>query len=168
MSSKTDSANLNWIKPAARTRPPMLILSEGDSARIRIVSEPYAFVNEFTGRTGQTVRTDSYAFVIIHRRVTDGKPDSVLMTATFSLSVYEQLFDLAQKYGNPAHYDVLLTHIGKSQWTVQGPVGSIGPWSGKIQALIEANPIDLKSLFGPKTADLTNVGTDEYDIFVEE
>lgn len=84
-----------------------LKLQDGESVKLRITSEPAIFTQEFTNQdTGETSVSTRYAWVIWNR---NEKKAQVFQGGK---SIFNQLADLVEDWGEPTTFDVTVKRSG--------------------------------------------------------
>jgi hypothetical protein len=90
-----------------------LKLKDGDSVKLRIASEPVIFTNDFDGKI-----TERFAWVVYNRN------DKKAQVYAAGKSVYGQLADLVEEWGEPTEYDITIKRSGEGLETKYGVVPS--------------------------------------------
>ena len=86
-------------KPAGGSDGLYLKLSDGDSVKIRIASEPAIFTQEFNNDGEVTVST-KFAWVVWNRN------EKKAQVFNGGKSIYNQIADLVEEWGEPTEWDM--------------------------------------------------------------
>lgn len=90
-----------------------LKLKDGDNVKLRIATEPVIFTNEFDGKI-----SERFAWVVYNRN------DKKAQVYAGGKSVYGQISDLVDEWGDPKTFDVTVKRSGEGLETKYGVVPS--------------------------------------------
>lgn len=90
-----------------------LKLKDGESVKLRIASEPVIFTNEFDGKI-----SERFAWVVFNRN------ENKAQVYAAGKSVYGQIADLVDEWGEPTTFDVTIKRTGEGLDTRYGVVPS--------------------------------------------
>lgn len=93
-------------KPAGGSDGLFLRLADGDSVKLRIASEPAIYSQEFTNDGEVTVST-KFAWVVWNRN------EKKAQVFSQGKSVYNQLADLVDEWGEPTEFDCTVKRTGQ-------------------------------------------------------
>jgi len=149
---------------------------KGQEVRVRLVSEPYLFVDEFKDREGNNKALHKAAWVAISKEIVDGKPTKRVVVFEAGPMVLYAVRDLAksEEWGDPAMYDIKITRTEDAgKYYVITPLPKpMGPISDEDEALVKAAGLKLEELCGGKKDGGGRASAadphDEYDPFADE
>lgn len=119
-----------------------LKLEDGETARIRIVSEPVIFQSSFQQPDGTEKLSTRYAWLVWN--VDAGVPQVLQQSATF----FKNIANLAQDedYGDPTQYDIKVRREGTGTDTIYHITASPKPYPIAQEWKDEINKLDLVEL----------------------
>lgn len=130
-----------------------LKLKDGDSVKLRIASEPAIFTNEFPQQDGSVKITERFAWVVFNRN------ENKAQVYAAGKSVYGQIADLVDEWGDPQEFDVTIKRSGEGLETKYGVVPSPKSVDLTKEELAEVKAVDLlKATGGRWLADFANDG----------
>lgn len=123
---------------------------KGQEARVRLVSEPFLFVDEFKDRDGNSKSLNKAAWVAISKEIVDGKPVKRVVVFEAGPMVLYSVRDLAKsdEWGDPTMYDIKVTRTEEAgKYYVVVPLPKpMGPISDEDEALVKAANLNLEEL----------------------
>jgi hypothetical protein len=144
------------------------LTSKGQTARLRLVSEPYLFVDHLPD--GKPL--NKAAWIAILKEMVDGKPSKRVVIFQAGPMVLYSVRDLArsEEWGDPTQYDLQITRTEEAgkYYTVLPMPKPMGPISADEQALVDTAAIDLKAACTKKKDNGGNGHADTYDPFESE
>lgn len=93
-------------KPAGGSEGLFLKISDGDSVKLRIASEPAIFNQEFTN-DGETTVSTKFAWTVWNR----GEKKAQVFNG--GKSIYNQIADLVEEWGEPTEFDITVKRTGQ-------------------------------------------------------
>lgn len=93
-------------KPEGGSSGLYLKISDGESVKMRIASEPAVFTQEFTNENGETTVSTRYGWTIWNR---NEKKAQVFQGGK---SIFNQLADLVEEWGEPTDFDITIKRTG--------------------------------------------------------
>jgi hypothetical protein len=93
-------------KPAGGSDGLYLKLQDGDSAKVRIASEPAIFTQEFNNE-GEITLSTKFAWVVWNRA------DKKAQVFNGGKSIYNQIADLVEEWGEPTTFDITVKRTGQ-------------------------------------------------------
>jgi hypothetical protein len=119
---------------------------KNEKVRLRLVSEPYRFVDVLKTDDG-TKALNKAAWLAIHKYMEHGKPHKRVVVFQAGPMVYGLIKDLAEnpEWGDPKLYDIEVTRTEQAgkYYTVAALPKPIGPISEEDAALVKDSGIDL-------------------------
>lgn len=114
-----------------------LKLKDGDSVKLRIASEPAIFTNEFDGKI-----TERFAWVVFNRN------EKKAQVYAAGKSVYGQLAELVDEWGEPTSFDVTIKRSGEGLETKYNVVPSPKSIDLTKEELEQVKNVDLLKATG--------------------
>lgn len=125
-------------KPEGGSSGLYLKISDGEAVKLRIASDPAIFTQEYTNEdTGEVTVTTKYAWVVWNRK------DNKAQVFQGGKSIFNQLADLVEEWGEPTDFDVTIKRTGtmlETRWSVS-PAPKSDPLTKEQQA--ECDKVDL-------------------------
>lgn len=174
MSKSTNAWAGSGYDVAGTSDSPLYFLSRaGQSARLRLVSDPLRYVDTIPGTNGRAPKAvNRVAWVAILKEIVNDVPTRRVVVFQSTPTVYEQVRKLVAdaKYGNPNGYDVIVTRTEdqSSYYTVKVVPGG-KPLGDADKKMVKDAAIDLAAVISANATEASPelAAMDEYDPFAE-
>lgn len=148
----------------------------GDKARLRMVSDPYRYIDVLKKDGEQDKILKKVGWLAIHKFMEGGKPQKKVVVFQGGPQIYGALQDLAESddWGDPKLYDVEIerTEEAGKYYVVRPLPKPIGPLSAEETAMVAECGIDLERACTGNVAQSTTVPAatveEIEDIFADE
>lgn len=183
MSTQTKDA---WTGTGYDADPPrgdsiyLRLKDKGETVRIRLVSEPYRFVDVIEDK-GEKKPINKIGWIAIHKYMEGGKPQKKVVVFQGGPMIYGFVKDLAEhkEWGDPKLYDIEVTRTEQAgkYYTVAALPKPMGPISPEEEQMVQDANLDLIKLCTPKdgagagreqSGYSTEAKPDDYDPFADE
>lgn len=149
-----------------------LRLKVGDTARIRIASEPFFFEETFTVK-GEEKTVKRVAWIVLHKTVSDGKPVITPTTYKTGAAVFQYVKDLVKnkEWGDPMGYDITIACNGgdvPNKYYSVAPCPNAKPITSEQKEMIEKANFDLEQMYTKHQKASKQAEAPEYDPFADE
>lgn len=114
---------------------------KGDKARLRFVSIPYRWTEEYTDNTGKNIVAKKAAWLAIHKETINGQVEKSVVIFSSSAMVYGVIRDLhdSDDWGDPRNYDITVERSEESpaKYYIVTPIPKgMGPLSDEDKKLV--------------------------------
>ena len=149
-----------------------LRLKVGETARIRIASDPFFFEDTFKVK-GEEKTVKRVAWIVLHKMMVEGKPTSVPTTFKTGPAVFGFIKDLVKNedWGDPTNYDITITCNGgdvPNKYYTVAPCPNCKPITTEQKEAIAKAGFDLEAMYTKHQSAKSQPDEPEYDPFSDE